>query len=149
MENFNYYIRKFFTLKLVVIFIFLSCIAISILGDLKLFLDYRQLKQEYSNLEETNIKNKETEDTIKALKEYNETYIALDKSLLEKQINDIEDFEYDRLCFSETKNIIGFKSNDSSEIEVYSKQLNEKGYDVNVISVEKRLGQVYFEMEVR
>lgn len=149
MENFNYYIRKFFILKLVAIFMFLSLIAISIFGDLKLFLDYRYLKSECSNLEEINIKNKENQEAIKALKEFNETYIALDKALLEKQLKDIGDFEYDKLCFSETNNVIGFNSKDSSEIELYSKRLKEKGYDVNVISVEKKSDEVYFEMEVK
>lgn len=149
MENFNYYIRKIFILKLVMIVIFLSLIAISIFWDLKLFLDYKDLKNQYSDLEEIDIRNQGNKETIKALKEFNETYKVLDKKMLEKEVDDIGDFRYDRLSFSHEGNIIGFNSKDSSEIETYSKRLNEKGYKVNIISVEKNSGEAYFEMEVQ
>lgn len=148
MENFNYYIRKIFILKLVMIFMFVSLIGISIFGDLKLFLDYRYLKSEYADLEEINIKNQENEDMIKALKEFNQTYAVLDKQLLKKQLDDMGGFEYDKMSFSQEGNTIGFNSKSLSQIEFYSKLFNEKGYTVNVIAVEKNSDEVYFEMEV-
>lgn len=149
MENFNYYVRKIFRLKLSIFVMLSILIAGSLFWDIKLFLDYRNLKSRYSSLEEINIKNKEEEEIVKELEGFKDAYKLLNKQLLEKQLNDTGDLKYDRFSISEKGNIIGFNLKNPSEIKKYTKNLNEKGYKVNIISMEKHQGEVYFEMEVK
>lgn len=149
MENFNYYVRKIFRLKLSIFVMLSILITGSLFWDLKLFLDYGKLKNKCFDLEETNIKNKEDEERIKELEDFNKAYITLDKQSLEKQLNDIGELKYERLSFSGKGNIIGFNLKNPSEIKKYELRLNEKGYEVNIVSVEKHPDEVYFEMEVK
>ena len=147
MEDLNLYIKKIFIKKIIGVFIVISLLMGSILVDFILFYKGAELKKEYSDLDTENNIEIHKENQTREISEFYEKYAFIDKERLEKKIECIKYIDCKQLVFNSENNKIGFYVEDISKLNNYMKILEEKGFEINIVSVKKENKSTYFELE--
>lgn len=149
MENLNFYIKKIFIIKTLGVLMMVGFLCVSIFIDFKLFYKYRELKNTYDNISLSSSSDRISENQTKEINEFYTKYTFLDKDNLKSILECTSTLDCKQLIFTSENTKITFYTENIQRLNDYVNFFENKGFEINIVSVKKENENTYFEMEVR
>ena len=148
MKNLNIEIKKICYLKIIKITLIVGLLIISIGMDLALFFRYSKLKEVYENLNEAHQNNTLIEKKLEEINTFYEKYSFLDKEDFDYKFECIEDLDCHKIKLNSKNTKIAIYANTISELNKNIVFLENKGFKINIVLVNREFDKMYFEMEI-
>lgn len=148
MENLNYYVRQAFYIKLFELGAITILLVASILLDLGLFLEYKNLKVLITEYQEVEMSNTKDEKYLTEIESYNSMYNFLDKEHIKSQLISIDKIDYENVFIDESGTFITMNLKDLDILDEYTKTLNSNGSKFDIKSITSEGESINVEMKV-
>lgn len=148
MENLNYYVRQAFYIKLFELGAITILLVASILLDLGLFLEYKNLKVLITEYQEVEMSNTKDEKYLTEIESYNSMYNFLDKEHIKLQLISIDKIDYENVFIDESGTFITTNLKNLDTLDEYTKTLNSNGSKFDIKSITSEGESINVEMKV-
>lgn len=148
MENLNYYVRQAFYIKLFELGAITILLVASILLDLGLFLEYKNLKILITEYQEVEMSNTKDEKYLTEIESYNSMYNFLDKEHIKLQLISIDKIDYENVFIDESGTFITTNLKNLDTLDEYTKTLNSNGSKFDIKSITSEGESINVEMKV-
>lgn len=148
MENLNYYVRQAFYIKLFELGAITILLVASILLDLGLFLEYKNLKVLITEYQEVEMSNTKDEKYLTEIESYNSMYNFLDKEHIKSQLISIDKIDYENVFIDESGTVITTNLKNLDTLDEYTKTLNSNGSKFDIKSITSEGESINVEMKV-
>lgn len=148
MENLNYYVRQAFYIKLFELGAITILLLVSILLDLGLFLEYKNLKVLITEYQEVEMSNTKDEKYLTEIESYNSMYNFLDKEHIKLQLISIDKIDYENVFIDESGTFITTNLKNLDTLDEYTKTLNSNGSKFDIKSITSEGESINVEMKV-
>ena len=148
MENLNYYVKQAFYIKLFEIVAITILLVASILLDLGLFLEYKDLKVLMREHEALELSNTREEKYLKEIGSYTSMYNFLDKEHIKLQLMSIEKIDYENITIDEGGIFITTNLKDIDNLDEFTRKLDDSGIKFDIKSITSQGKDINIEMKV-
>lgn len=148
MENLNFYVKRAFYVKAFELISIIILLVVSMVLDLGLFLEYKNLKVLMTEYQEVELSNTRDEKYLTEIETYGEMYNFLDKEHIKMQLVAISDISYETVFIDESGTFVTTNLSDIDKLDEYTSKLDtkERKFDINSITSEGK--SIYVEMKV-
>lgn len=148
MENLNFYVKRAFYVKVFELIAIIIVLVSSILLDLGLFLEYKNLNVLMAEYQAVELSNTRDEKYLTEIETYGEMYNFLDKEHIKMQLIEISDTNYETVFIDESGTFVTTNLSDIDHLDEYTRKLDSKESKFDIKSITSEGKSIYVEMKV-